>query len=450
MSPQDPIQNPTVLAQVPDSPEFNPRWSPNYKQRIVEFYGFEGEDFRHFRALLESFFAVNGITQDHRKVIILKAQLRRAASIFFSGDMKSKNLMIDKITYDEAITLLQERFLSKDLLEEYEYAFQSMKQNHNESPQMFLSRLHEAADLADIEEDKLIYSRFRAGLLPQIIVFCKEQSASTHKDWVKNSNAWWSAHASRQINLVDNPFVSAGSYFNGNNELKFNSVKTRNDTIVSVTDNKINDNHKSSAEAYANITSPTIANLTAKLEALELNSLIPSTGSIGKINNEISHTPSIKSLMSDNDFKSFIKNIVQEVNNEKVNSYMPYKNNRKPQYNNENYSNDQNYQNNYQKNNRKNFNSYYDNQQQSHQDNLRTNIPNGHQSQNFNRNNYNNSYPRNQNYNNYPPQQQQHGHSENNNYNQNNQQRHNNSYQPQNNYRNSNRQEDNTNNNQKN
>lgn len=97
---------------------------------------------------------------------------------------------MDKVSYYEAIELLQDRFLSKDLLEEYEYAFQAMKQTSDESPQMYLSRLHEAADLADIQDDKMIYSRFRAGLLPQVITFCKEQAASTHKDWVKNANAW--------------------------------------------------------------------------------------------------------------------------------------------------------------------------------------------------------------------------------------------------------------------
>lgn len=190
MSSQESSSN-TVLAQATiESQEINPRWSPNYKQKIVEFYGFEGEDFRHFRALLESFFAINGITQDHRKVKILKSQLRRAAANFFQNDLKTKKLSIKNITYDVVIELLQDRFLSKDLLEEYEYAFQSMKQMNNASTQMYLSRLYEAADLADIQDDKMIFSRFRAGLLPQIIIFCKEQAATSHKDWVKTSNAW--------------------------------------------------------------------------------------------------------------------------------------------------------------------------------------------------------------------------------------------------------------------
>ncbi|KAG2230256.1 hypothetical protein INT48_009826 [Thamnidium elegans] len=212
MSNQDNSSNSTVLANATiDSPELNSRWSQNYKQRITEFYDFEGEDFRHFRALLESFFAINGTTQDRRKVIILKAQLRHAAAIFFSNDLKNKNLALEKASYYKAINLLQDRFLSKDLLEEYKYAFQAMKQTTSERPQMYLSRLHEAADLADIQDDKMIFSRFRA-------------------DW--NSNAWWNAHAVKPIHLVNNPFVS-GDYYNGSNGIKFDSDKMKNDTMTS-------------------------------------------------------------------------------------------------------------------------------------------------------------------------------------------------------------------------
>ncbi|KAI9243030.1 hypothetical protein EDC94DRAFT_673560 [Helicostylum pulchrum] len=386
MTSQESSTTHAVLAKASiDSPsELNQRWNSNFKQRIIEFYGFEGEDFRYFRSLLESFFAIHGITQDQRRVIILKAQLRRAAAIFFTSDLKAKDLTIEKISYQDVIELLQNRFLTKDLLEEYEFAFQSMKQNESESPQMFLSRLYEAADLADIQEDKMIFNRFRAGLLPVIITFCKEQSASIHKDWVKASNAWWNAHADKPIHLVDNPFVSSGGYINV-------SLKST-----------INDNHKPQTEAYANAISPSIEHITAKLEALELHSLIPSRDSNGKIENT-TQTTAIKSLLSDKEFKSFIKNIVQEVSNEKVTAYTPY-NNRKPYNNDNNYNNDQNYQNNssYQRNFRnRNFNSYANNDDQSRYNNQgQYNQPYNNNRSNYPaRNNYNqdNSYQSNDN-----------------------------------------------------
>lgn len=394
MTIQDSISNHTVLApQVTiESPELSHRWSTNFKQRIIEFYGFEGEDFRHFRALLESFFALNGITQENRKVIILKSQLRRAAAIFFSTDLKSKGLSLDSISYSEAIEVLQKRFLSKDLLEEYEYAFQSMKQHQNESPQMYHSRLYEAADLAEIQDDKMIFSRFRAGLLPQIIIFCKEQAATTHKDWVKTSNAWWNAHAIKPIHLVDNPFVSNGDFINGKDGIKFDSEKVKNDKMVTFKNNIIDKNLKPQSEAYASVISPSIANITAKLEALELHSLIPGNGYNGNIDNDISKSTTIKSLISDNEFKSFIKNIVQEVHNEKVSTYTPYKQNRKPySNNNDNYYNDSNYNRNIQRNYRNNYSHNYGegNNQYSQQENQRHNDQ-PYQNSSYNRNNYNN------------------------------------------------------------
>ncbi|KAG2228444.1 hypothetical protein INT48_000426, partial [Thamnidium elegans] len=198
----------------------------------------------------------------------------------------------------------------------------------------------------------------------------------------------------------------------------------------------INENHKSHTETYANVISPSIANLTAKLEALELHSLIPGSGSNGKIDNDISQTQTIKSLMSDNDFKSFIKNIVQEVNNEKVSSYIPYKNNRKPIYNNENYYNDK---------------SNYSYQKSYNRNNMSFNNDNDPQVQRYNQssnpgNSVNNGQPyNNRSYNNYPPrhnynQPPQHGYVPNQN-----PQRYNQTNQPQNNYNRNNYQADNHN-----
>ncbi|CEP07580.1 hypothetical protein [Parasitella parasitica] len=54
----------TVLAST-STIESN-RWGSYGKPKIIEFYGFEGEDFRHFLHLLESFYALNGITHDAR------------------------------------------------------------------------------------------------------------------------------------------------------------------------------------------------------------------------------------------------------------------------------------------------------------------------------------------------------------------------------------------------
>ncbi|KAG0901524.1 hypothetical protein G6F33_013011 [Rhizopus arrhizus] len=52
-----------------------------YRPKLIEFYGYEGEDFRHFQEILESFLAISNTNTDARRLVILKSQLRRAAKI---------------------------------------------------------------------------------------------------------------------------------------------------------------------------------------------------------------------------------------------------------------------------------------------------------------------------------------------------------------------------------
>ncbi|KAG2190845.1 hypothetical protein INT47_011932 [Mucor saturninus] len=199
-----------------------------------------------------------------------------------------------------------------------------MQQAQGESPQVFLSRLFEAADLADIQEEKLIHSRFRAGLLPALRTFCHEQSASSFDQWVKHADGWWNAHAPTPINLVKNPFVSAPaySYSSGishvNKSENEKSVRFLNDR-VSTLKNIDGKTHKSNTKAYASEESPTMTALTAKLEVLDLHQLIPLMDS-----NETTHE-NVKQSMADSwktdkGLKTFIKNIVQKVV-ETINSY---------------------------------------------------------------------------------------------------------------------------------
>ncbi|KAG1130850.1 hypothetical protein G6F38_013423 [Rhizopus arrhizus] len=46
-----------------------------YRPRLIEFHGYEGEDFRHFLEILESFLAISNTHNDSRKLVILKSQL---------------------------------------------------------------------------------------------------------------------------------------------------------------------------------------------------------------------------------------------------------------------------------------------------------------------------------------------------------------------------------------
>ncbi|KAG0994164.1 hypothetical protein G6F27_014013 [Rhizopus arrhizus] len=59
----------------------NTNMNASYRPVLIDFHGYEGEDFRHFLEILESYFAINNITQEPRKLTILKAQLRGAAKV---------------------------------------------------------------------------------------------------------------------------------------------------------------------------------------------------------------------------------------------------------------------------------------------------------------------------------------------------------------------------------
>ncbi|CEP10708.1 hypothetical protein, partial, partial [Parasitella parasitica] len=202
-----------------------------------------------------------------------------------------------------------------------------MTQSNGESPSEFLSRLYEGADLANISDEKFIFSKFKTGLLIDIKVFCKEMYALNFQEWIKHSNAWWNAHSVKTIHLVDNPFNSANiSNPNGNNGKNLNLKTVNSEEMAPSKDVFIKPNPKLAKEAYASPMSPSIANLTAKMEALELHSLIPNTGEKGQIDSSVIRGNAIKSLIADKEFKSFIKNIIQETYDEKVTPYKPYKN----------------------------------------------------------------------------------------------------------------------------
>ncbi|KAG1486527.1 hypothetical protein G6F54_013264 [Rhizopus delemar] len=82
-----------------------------------------------------------------------------------------------------------------------------MYQGEQEHPQIFLARLKEAADLANITNDAVIESRFRAGLLREIKQFCIQSSSKNLQDWINHAEGWWNANRPRKIAMVDNPFI---------------------------------------------------------------------------------------------------------------------------------------------------------------------------------------------------------------------------------------------------
>ncbi|KAG1019539.1 hypothetical protein G6F25_013582 [Rhizopus arrhizus] len=155
----------------------------NYKPVPVDFYGYEGEDFRYFLERLESYLAINNVHDAH----ILKK--------------------LPEVKYDQAIEALRSQYVTAELIQNYELEFNDMIQGEQEHPRIFLARLREAADLANIEDEAVIESRFRAGLQPEIKRFCIQSSSKTLKDWLNHAEGWWNANRPRRIAMVDNPFI---------------------------------------------------------------------------------------------------------------------------------------------------------------------------------------------------------------------------------------------------
>lgn len=177
------------------------------RPKLLYFTGDETEDFRYFRDTLESYFAITGVHQNPRKIAILASQLKRSARDHYDTAIQEKLINPEIDSYDKVMNHLQTYYITNELLQRYELAFNDMCQGSHESPRVFLSRIKEAAKLASISDIKIIENRFRMGLTPEIKKFCVLQSALNFDDWLRHADGYWNAYSPRQIALVENPFV---------------------------------------------------------------------------------------------------------------------------------------------------------------------------------------------------------------------------------------------------
>ncbi|CEI85654.1 hypothetical protein RMCBS344292_00111 [Rhizopus microsporus] len=166
------------------------------RNAIIEFHGYEGEDFRHFQEVLESYLGLNNVTNEARKLAILKAQLRGPAKIYYEKELVRNN---PDITFDLAIAELKSHYITPELIQNYELEFNEMYQGEQEHSRVFLARLREAADLAEINNETIIESRFCAGLLREIKQLSIQSSSKTLKDWLNHAEGWWNANRPRKI-----------------------------------------------------------------------------------------------------------------------------------------------------------------------------------------------------------------------------------------------------------
>lgn len=307
---------------------------PGYRSRLIEFYGYEGEDFRHFQEILESYLAISNTTDDNRKLIILKCQLRRAAKVYFERVIVKET---EGLTFDKALSLLRKHYITPELIQSYELEFNEMFQGDQEHPQIFLARLREAADLADIESEAVIQSRFRAGLLPDIKKFCIQSSARNFKEWVNHAEGWWNAHRPRKIAMVDNPFIPRNinnALIQKNESAYTNRKAIRNHTIELV------DTTERTGQAVSIADIRQTGRYTYgphQLTAMEISEKAGFNSGNSNVTSQVQHDDLV--------------HLIQEAIRKELNSQQSYQANR---YNNRNYRS--NYSNNF--NNNRNSNGY--------------------------------------------------------------------------------------------
>ncbi|KAI7888059.1 uncharacterized protein EV154DRAFT_566746 [Mucor mucedo] len=287
-----------------------------FRPRLIEFHGHEGEDFRHFKNTLDTFFSITGINSNIRRLTILISQLRRSAATFLSRLMK-QNVSEEAMKYEDAMDLLQSKYITPELVQRYEIAFNDMAQGTNASPQIFLSRLYEAAELAEIEDDNMIHSRFRAGLIRDIRIFCIQSSSRTFDDWVTHADGWWNANKPIGVSLIENPFLPEVDNRNtsvweqkvSNNVSGKMGSNERNRKVSFGETKSVNSNGSIATHDVVNY-EPAIEQITAQLRSLKLHQMEQLKTIETNLNSN--QTTERSSAMTEMDIINIIKRTIKE------------------------------------------------------------------------------------------------------------------------------------------
>lgn len=410
----------TVLVE----PSAHPRqdaYATTFKPKLIEFHGSEGEDFRPFVDMLNNYFRLTKITNDERKVDILTNQLAKTAKTYFEYVLGSEEYG-SEITYDGAIDILRDYFVTPGLINKYINEFHELKQRVDEHPKVFLARLREHAKLAEFENaETQVRTRFMLGLLPQIKEVCVVNAVKTFQDYADKAEGWWSAKMLRTPETDNHSFNVRDS---GSPYRSTSLEKDRNGLSFPKTRKELNVADVNAFIGHANDQyrqQPNIAQMIEQLQALELYQLehgrdgvptqlkpLPEVDSDMRImfrqflQEELKHMRIPEYTNNGGNYKN---NSSRNRNNNNYNGYNnyngnnSYNNNYNNGYNNYNGNNNQGY-NNHQGNNgsygNNNQPGYYPNNDSYNQNGPRNSNNNGNY--NGNRNNNNNNYKNNGNY----------------------------------------------------
>lgn len=366
---------------------------PSRKMTLIEFSGAEGEDFRNFEEALESYFAMHNIMADSRKLLILRAQLRRTAKNFFERRLAREPVLEPGLTYQEAIDILKVEYVTPELITRYTIGFNLLSQGKEEHPKTFLGRLQEAAQLAELEDaEQQIKIRFQVGLLPEIRKFCVLNSAVSFNDYLTKAEGWWNAEKPRSISIKNSPFAPRDidntfvSEYATKPNLSFNNLSSGSEFSVLDVSSQLN-----TALANLGTNRDALKQVIASLQTLELNHM--------ENQNTVTGSPLNMSNQTENlDIKEMIREIMQEeFKKQSNNNNSSYRRNNS-NYENRRYNNDYNYErrNDYSRgNDGRNYNNNNSNQRNNNQNNYDNGNGNNNQRNDNQSNSENNNQSKN-------------------------------------------------------
>ncbi|OBZ81547.1 hypothetical protein A0J61_10403 [Choanephora cucurbitarum] len=178
-------------------------------KKLFEFHGYDGEDFQHFTRILNDYFGLKNISDDTLKLATLKAMLTGIAR----QDLEEKIQPLSDMTYAKAVEILKQKHDTDETQEYRQDAFHGITQLEYESPQSYLCRIQEAANIAGITDRRAISSRFKHGLLPEIQQHCLISGARSHEDVLHLAQGYWLGF---QINHDSNQtgrFINANQFY---------------------------------------------------------------------------------------------------------------------------------------------------------------------------------------------------------------------------------------------
>ena len=134
---------------------------------------------------------------------------------------------------------------------------------------MFLGRIQQAADLADLsgtEAEALIEAKFKSGLLPRVKRHCYLLGAKTFNDYKQFAYGYWRGQHGTTLYPQDNPFIPQ----NAEDRIPTSWIYKNNPSKEKINQARTKAFHPPNLNVDSGSNSPSIDTLTKQMQKLEL------------------------------------------------------------------------------------------------------------------------------------------------------------------------------------